>query len=160
MPMFFWSQTEQREFTFESRVSLKKMVKTTLKKVNNTRVVAAAATPSVSSVTAAGAGAVGKTKRRKHHNTTGFEIYIHKVLKQVHPNHGISRKAMIVMNSMCTDMFERVCIEAARVARYSKRNTLTSKDIQVATRLIFPGELSKHAVSAGVKSVAQFNASQ
>lgn len=102
----------------------------------------------------------GKQKRRKHPNTSGFDIYIYKVLKQVHPGHGISRKAMVVMNSMCTDMFERVCVEAARVARYSKRNTLTSKDIQVATRLIFPGELSKHAVSAAVKSIARFNASE
>lgn len=96
--------------------------------------------------------------RRKHPNTTSFDTYIYKVLKQVHPEHGISKKAMVVMNSLCTDMFERICWEAARISRYGKRNTLTSKDIQTATKLIIPGELKKHAVAAGVQSITRFNA--
>jgi len=104
-------------------------------------------------------GTSAKT-RRKHPNTTGFDSYIYRVLKQVHPDHGISKKAMSVMNSLCMDMFEQICGEAARIARYSKKNTLTSSNIQTAIRLIFPGELSKHAVSAGVQSISRFNASE
>jgi histone H2B len=106
---------------------------------------------------------VGKPKssrgRRKASQTTGpvFYGYIHKVLKRVHPSHGISKKGMVVMNSICMDMFERICGEASRIARYGKRNTLTSKNIQTAIRLIFPGELSNHAVSAGIQSVSRFN---
>lgn len=109
----------------------------------------------VASVTPTTSG--DRKARRKHPNTTSFDTYIYKVLKQVHPDHGISKKAMVVMNSLCTDMFERICVEAARISRYGKRNTLTSKDIQTATKLIIPGELKKHAVSAGVQSITRFN---
>jgi len=96
--------------------------------------------------------------RRKHHNTTNFYAYIYKVLKEVHPDHGISKKAMTVMNGMCIDLFERIGSEAARISRYNNRKTLSSKDIQTATQLIIPGELAKHAISAGIQSVAQYNA--
>uniref|UniRef100_A0A6C0BMG9 Core Histone H2A/H2B/H3 domain-containing protein n=1 Tax=viral metagenome TaxID=1070528 RepID=A0A6C0BMG9_9ZZZZ len=98
-----------------------------------------------------------KVRRRKQRNTTNFNAYIYKVLKNVHPEHGISKKAMSVMNGICSDLFERIGAEAARVSRYNNRRTLSSKEIQTATRLILPGELSKHAVSAGIQSVTRFN---
>jgi histone H2B len=105
------------------------------------------------------AESVGKpSSRRRKNNMSSFDSYIYRVLKQVHPNHGISRKGMMVMNSLCSDMFERVCQEAACISRYGKRNTLTAKDVQTATHLIFPGSLYDHARSAGVQSVARFNA--
>jgi len=34
--------------------------------------------------------------------------YIYKVLKQVHPDTGISNKAMSIMNSFVNDIFERL----------------------------------------------------
>ncbi len=94
-------------------------------------------------------------KRRRHAETYG--IYIYRVLKQVHPDTGISNKGMKVMNSFVNDMFERVANEAARIARYNKKSTLTSREIQTAVRLILPGELSKHAVSEGTKAVTKFS---
>src|SRR6185437_14240486 len=39
------------------------------------------------------------------------------------------------------------CSQAGRLARYNKRGTITSREIQTAARLILPGELAKHAVS-------------
>jgi hypothetical protein len=36
-----------------------------------------------------------------------YAIYIYKVLKQVHPDTGISSKAMSIMNSFVNDVFER-----------------------------------------------------
>ena len=46
--------------------------------------------------------------------------------------------------------------EAATVCRYSKKATLSSREIQTAVRLVLPGELSKHAVSEGTKAVTKF----
>lgn len=99
----------------------------------------------------------GRVARRRKHNTQNFNNYIYKVLKEVHPEHGVSKKAIKVLNSFCGDMFERICLEASRVARYSKSATLTTKHIQTAVQLTFPGELSKHAVSSGVQSVMRYN---
>ena len=58
----------------------------------------------------------------------------------------------------CTqqDQFEKIATEAAKLARYSKKPTVTSREIQTAVRLILPGELAKHAVSEGTKAVTKF----
>jgi len=39
------------------------------------------------------------------------------------------------------------------LARYNKKPTVTSREIQTSVRLILPGELAKHAVSEGTKAV-------
>ena len=85
-----------------------------------------------------------------------YKIYIYKVLKQVHPDTGISSKAMSIMNSFINDIFEKIATEAAKLARYNKKPTVTSREIQTAVRLILPGELAKHAVSEGTKAVTKF----
>eukprot|EP01125_Pyxidicula_operculata_P001388 TRINITY_DN1127_c0_g1_i1.p1 TRINITY_DN1127_c0_g1~~TRINITY_DN1127_c0_g1_i1.p1 ORF type:complete len:153 (-),score=39.58 TRINITY_DN1127_c0_g1_i1:221-637(-) len=94
---------------------------------------------------------------RKNYNT--YSTFIYKVLKQVHPDTGISNKAMMIMNSFVMDIFERIATEAGRLARYSNRQTITSREIQTAVRLLLPGELAKHAVSEGTKAVTKYNAS-
>ncbi|CAH2020084.1 unnamed protein product [Acanthoscelides obtectus] len=45
------------------------------------------------------------------------------VLKQVHPDTGISSKAMSIMNSFVNDIFERIAAEASRLAHYNKHTT-------------------------------------
>ena len=94
----------------------------------------------------------GKRKTRKE----TFNTYIYKVLKQVHPDTGISNKAMSIMNSFVNDIFERVAEEASRLASYNKRSTISSREIQTSVRLILPGELAKHAVSEGTKAVTKY----
>lgn len=96
-------------------------------------------------------------KRRKHES---FATYIYKVLKQVHPDTGISSKAMNIMNNFTNDIFERISTEAAHLAQYTKRCTVTSREIQTAVRLLLPGELAKHAVSEGTKAVTKYNVSK
>ncbi|GAB1601543.1 hypothetical protein Ahia01_000432700 [Argonauta hians] len=70
-------------------------------------------------------------------------------MKQVHPDTGISSKAMSIMNSFVNDLFERIAAEASRLACYNKRSTISIREVQTAVRLLLPGELAKHAVSEG-----------
>ncbi|KAN0127390.1 histone-fold-containing protein [Lactarius tabidus] len=109
-----------------------------------------------SSSKAAGEGGEEKKKRRKVRKET-YSSYIYKVLKQVHPDTGISNKAMAILNSFVNDIFERIATEASKLAAYSKKSTISSREIQTAVRLILPGELSKHAISEGTKSVTKFS---
>ncbi|CAN9501089.1 unnamed protein product [Ophioblennius macclurei] len=99
-----------------------------------------------------------KKKRRARRQTYG--LYVYKVLKQVHPDTGISSKAMSVMNSFVNDIFERIASEASRLAHYNKRRTISSREIQTAVRLLLPGELAKHAVSEGTKAVTKYTSSK
>uniref|UniRef100_UPI00358E7445 histone H2B-like isoform X1 n=1 Tax=Myxine glutinosa TaxID=7769 RepID=UPI00358E7445 len=97
--------------------------------------------------------------KRRHRRKESYAIYIYKVLKQVHPDTGVSSKAMSIMNSFVNDIFERIASEACRLAHYNKRSTITSREIQTAVRLLLPGELAKHAVSEGnptLKNGGQF----
>ncbi|XP_055519813.1 histone H2B [Leucoraja erinacea] len=103
--------------------------------------------------------AKGGKKRRKSRKES-YSIYIYKVMKQVHPDTGISSKAMSIMNSFVNDIFERIAGEASRLAHYNKRSTISSREIQTAVRLLLPGELAKHAVSEGTKAVTKYTSSK
>merc|ERR1712055_1017963 len=91
----------------------------------------------------------GDKKKRKGKRKESYAIYIYKVLKQVHPDTGVSSKAMSIMSSFVNDLFERIAAEASKLAHYNKRSTITSREIQTAVRLLLHGELAKHAVSEG-----------
>jgi len=99
----------------------------------------------------------GGGSRKKRVET--YSSYIYKVLKQVHPDTGISKKGMSIMNSFINDIFERIATEAGKLATYNKKATLSSREIQTAVRLMLPGELAKHAVSEGTKAVTKFSSS-
>jgi histone H2B len=98
-------------------------------------------------------------KKKKGKRTESYSSYIYKVLKQVHPDTGISKRGMSIMNSFINDVFERIATEAGRLTRYNKKSTLSSREIQTAVRLMLPGELAKHAVSEGTKAVTKFTSS-
>ena len=87
---------------------------------------------------------------------------------------------MAILNSFVNDIFERIATEASsgfyaylttrscsnhacaliELASYSKKSTISSREIQTAVRLILPGELAKHAISEGTKSVTKVSRSQ
>jgi histone H2B len=80
--------------------------------------------------------------------------------KEVHPDSGISSKAMSIMNSFVNDIFECIAAEAFRLAHYNERSTITVRKIQTTARLLLPRELSKHAVSGGTKAITKYISSK
>lgn len=93
----------------------------------------------------------------KRRRTETFSVYIYRVLKQVHPDTGISKRSMQIMNSFIADIFEKIALEASKLVRYNKKHTLSSREVQTAVRLLLPGELAKHAVSEGTKAVTKYS---
>merc|ERR1739844_54273 len=51
---------------------------------------------------------------------TDFRRYTFKVLKQVHPDTGISSKGMSIMNSLVNDLFERIASQASQLSHIRK----------------------------------------
>ena len=103
----------------------------------------------------------GKAKEgEKKAGKASYSIYIYKVLKQVHPDTGISTKAMLIMNSFVNDVFERIAGESSKLAKYNAKATISSREIQTAVRLLLPGELAKHAVSEGTKAVTKYTSTK
>lgn len=68
-------------------------------------------------------------KKRKKCRTEKYAIYIQKVIKQFHPETGISSEAMSIVNTFVIDIFK-----TALLAHCAKSSTLTSWDIQTAVR--------------------------
>ena len=100
------------------------------------------------------------TNKRRKKGKQSFNTYIYKVLKQVHTDTGISSKGMSIMNSFVNDIFERIAKEASKLSHHNNKQTISSREIQTAVRLLLPGELAKHAVSEGTKAVTKFTNSR
>ncbi|XP_049870877.1 histone H2B.1-like [Pectinophora gossypiella] len=104
---------------------------------------------------------ISKSKKMKKKTFTNFSIYLYKLLRQVTQNKiGISRKSMLIMNNFVYDMLEKIASEAGRLVAHSKRNTLSSREIQSAIKLLVPGELAKHANMDALKAVTMYHNSQ
>ncbi|GAB4821746.1 hypothetical protein N2152v2_008792 [Parachlorella kessleri] len=104
---------------------------------------------------AAGRKAGPKKKRGKARKNETYKRYIYRVLKQIHPEMGISSRAMQVCQSFMEDAYEKIMEEAQLLTLRHKRATLTSREIQAAVSLVLPGELARHAMSEGKKAVAR-----
>ena len=72
-----------------------------------------------------------------------------KVLKQVHPNTGVSSKAVRIMNSFVNNLFQRIAVESSRLAHYNKRITITSREIQTAVGLLLQARWPSMLCSRG-----------
>lgn len=85
-----------------------------------------------------------------------YAPYIYKVLKQCHPNIGISQKGMFIVNFLNNDIFKKFAVEAGRLSRYNRKGTLSSREIQTCVRLFFTNESARYVVSDGTKAVTKF----
>lgn len=97
--------------------------------------------------------------KRQRKNFQSFSLYIYKVLKGISDDIGISKKGMAVINSLVSDMFEQIALEASKLVRYQKKRTLGSQDIQTAVKLLLPKDLCDHAIMEGSKAISKFNSS-
>jgi len=92
-----------------------------------------------------GAKKVREVKKRPKQPGETFGKYIYKVHKQVWPGKSGKEKlsfscmGISVMNSLVNDMYERILTESAKMLKWSKKKTLSSREIQTACKLILPG---------------------
>merc|ERR1711929_12438 len=63
--------------------------------------------------------------RRKRH-VESYNIYIYKVLKQINPEMGLSKKAMSILDSFVNDCFDRIASEAGRLVKANRQKTLSA----------------------------------
>ncbi|VCW69401.1 unnamed protein product, partial [Gulo gulo] len=99
----------------------------------------------------------GSGHRRSHNS---FATYFPSVLKQVHEGLSLSQKAVSVLDSFIKDIFEHIVDEASRLARPTKRTTITSREIQTTACLLLPGEIGKFALSEASKAILRYTSRQ
>merc|ERR1719189_2375432 len=69
-------------------------------------------------------------RKRTKKKTQTYALYIYKVLKQIHPNCGISKRGMNIMNSFMNDMFDRLATESTKLLRHRRIRTLSNREIE------------------------------
>ena len=98
-----------------------------------------------------------KKKSKTSIDSVNFNTYVYRVLKQVHPDTGLSGTALMAMNNLVKFNIEKIMENVNRLMNRSERLTVSSREIQSAVRLTLPGELAKRAVSESTKAVTKYN---
>lgn len=102
---------------------------------------------------------VGKKHAKKRDSST-LDIYIKRILKQVHPDAMLKSEAMVEMNLIVKNTLAKIAEVANKLGEGKHQKTVTSRTIQSAVMIVLPGELAKHAVSHGTKAVIKFNSDE
>ena len=84
-----------------------------------------------------------------------FSIYATRTLKALEPKATMASKTKKIINSFVNDIFDRLATQAAALARVNNKQTLGSREMQTAVRLVLPADLAKHAMSEGIKAVGK-----
>ncbi len=87
---------------------------------------------------------------------TSFQTYIYRVLKEVKPELGISKQCMSLINNVLAELFIKIMTESRNLMIFSKKQTLSSKEIETAVKLLFPGELQKLAIQTSRASMQKY----
>jgi len=95
-------------------------------------------------------------KKLQLRDPKSFQTYIFRVLKEVKPELGIKKATMETIGFILIELFEKIMREARNLMIFSKKQTLTSKEIETAIKLNFPGELCKLAIQTGRQTLSKF----
>lgn len=99
------------------------------------------------------------THRKSHtrYEDVKFDTYIYRVLKQVHPDTGMSGDGLSELNNLVRISLQRIVTSVNLLMQNSKgRKTISAREVQSGVRLALPGELAKHAVAEGIKAVTKY----
>ena len=82
-----------------------------------------------------------------------YKLYITRVLKDMHPEASITREAVGVVNGFVNDLFMRIATDAGKITHFSKRTTMTRREVGAAVAMILPEELASVAAQEAARAV-------
>jgi histone H3/H4 len=107
---------------------------------------------------------VGKSSKSKSHGVDtrknfDFSLYIRQVLKQVHPDTGISGVALATMDNIVQITITKIVNQMNILLSHSGAKTASAREVQSGVKIVLPGELRAHAISESTKAVSLYSAS-
>lgn len=98
-----------------------------------------------------------------------FQTYIRRILNVASPSARISKESLDLLNFLTNTLGEALAAKTFLLAspinykstpvKSMGHKTLTSRDVQTAVGLVFPGELAKHGISESAKAVTRYASS-
>jgi len=95
-------------------------------------------------------------KKRRAKRTESYGVYIHKIIRQVHPEIGVSKRSMNIFESIAENTFKRITGEASELCTRKGHKTLKASEIISACQLVLPGSLCAHAQNNGAKALKAY----
>jgi len=92
---------------------------------------------------------LNRRARRLRGERESYGVCLRKVLKEIHPDIGITEKAMNIVDSIIYGLLEQIATEASRVAKSRNKGTLNSKEIEEGVRAVLPDRLASRAIEEG-----------
>jgi len=89
-------------------------------------------------------------------NKINFKSGIIKVQKQLHEN-SLQKSSLNIINDMIFKLGEKIIRTAVRLGKFGNKKTIGHQEIKIASILLIPGELGKHALSEGNKYILKDN---
>lgn len=86
-----------------------------------------------------------------------FATYVQKVLKQLHPDGGMTLQAMDAVDFVLRYFTGLFAEKSRRLALRNDTKTISSNEIEAAVKLLFSGEIGKHAISEGKKALTKYS---
>lgn len=86
-----------------------------------------------------------------------FSVYIYRVMKQIHPDTGMTTSGMTQLESMIAYVLHKLIQHINLLLNMSRKRTISLREVVSALLLYFPGELGKHALMQVAKSISNVN---
>lgn len=97
-----------------------------------------------------------ETRGKRNKKYASFKVYILRMLKNMHGEHGITKNGMSVMNSFAHDLMDKIAVEAGCLARYQKRNTMSGDHVIGAIKLVLPPGLAEQSIENAKKALESY----
>lgn len=97
-----------------------------------------------------------KTRKPKKVVRDRFESFIVKLLKKSHPKAGLTKPAALTADKFTRDLLHRIAGEAGRIAKFSKRSTMSSKHVLAAAELVLPPLIAQDALPFANTALTKF----
>lgn len=85
-----------------------------------------------------------------------FDLYIYRLHKQIHPGLNLSTSAKTKLSELVNTLVKDFIRTLVVFTEHCRKNTISSREVQNAVRVLILGDLGKKAVSAGVKAVIKY----
>lgn len=96
-------------------------------------------------------------EKRHRKPVLSYASYIYKVLKQVHPDTGLTGESLAALLNMVKILLKRFMTSINEVMGRSGGQTISSRTVDLGVRLTLPEELAKHASNECNKAVTKYN---
>lgn len=94
---------------------------------------------------------------RKTPTEVTFNIYMAKVLKDVHPSIGINGETQVQLDLIVKNIIRELTRRAnGLLQQLSTKNTLTLREFQAATNFVFTPDIARHANEEGLRAETRY----